>query len=85
MNFYQKDGSMALTLELDRSFTIVLVIIDKIYYIDHQASGSNRWRKGIVLQRKKDYIYSTGIHRSHGYDLYDIRNCTTVSRPRGDI
>ena len=56
-----------------------------MYYVNHQATGSNRWRKGIVLQRKRDYIYSTGIHRSHGYDLYDIKNCTTVSRTRQDI
>ena len=38
---------------------------DRVYYIDHQARGSNRWRRGIVLQRKADYIYSSGIHRSH--------------------
>jgi len=37
------------------------------------------------LQRKADYVYSSGIHRSHGYDLYDIKNCTTVSRTRQDI
>ena len=28
---------------------------------------------------------SNGIYRSHGYDIYDIENCTTVSRTRHDI
>ena len=30
-------------------------------------------------------MYSSGIKRSHGYDIYDIKNCTTVSRTRQDI
>ena len=58
---------------------------DRVYYIDHQATGSNRWRTGIILQRKADYVYSSGIRRSHGYDIYDIKNCTTVSPTRQDI
>ena len=58
---------------------------DRVFYVDYAASGSDRWRKAIVLQRKKDYVYSSGIYRSHGYDLYDIKNCTTVSRTRQDI
>jgi hypothetical protein len=58
---------------------------DRVYYIDHSAHSSDRWRKALVLQRKKDYVYTSGIYRSHGYDLYDIENCTTVSRTRNDI
>ena len=58
---------------------------DRVYYLDHQAKGSDRWRRGIILQRKADYVYSSGIYRSHGYDIYDIKNCTTVSRTRQDI
>ena len=38
-----------------------------------------------MLQRKQDYVYHSGIYRSHGYDLYDVKNCTTVSRTRQDI
>ena len=30
-------------------------------------------------------MYSSGVRRSHGYDIYDIKNCTTVSRTRQDI
>ena len=71
--------------KINGSYGEPLTCGDRVYYIDHQASGSNRWRRGIVLQRKQDYVYSTGIHRSHGYDLYDIKNCTTVSRTRQDI
>ena len=58
---------------------------DRVYYLDHQASGSHRWRMGMILQRKADYVHSSGIMRSHGYHIYDIDNCTTVSRTRQDI
>ena len=58
---------------------------DRVYYIDPQEKGAKRWRKGIILQRKADYVYKSGIRRSHGYDIYDIENCTTVSRTRHDI
>ncbi len=58
---------------------------DRVYYVDYQARGSNRWRKGIILKRKTDYKMSSGIYRAHGYDIYDIENCTTISRTRHDI
>ena len=58
---------------------------DRVFYVDHAAHGSERWRKALVLQRKQDYVYHSGIYRSHGYDLYDVKNCTTVSRTRQDI
>ena len=71
--------------KINGSYGKPLTCGDRVFYVDYQASGSNRWRKAIVLQRKQDYVYSSGIHRSHGYDLYDIKNCTTVSRTRQDI
>ena len=58
---------------------------DRVYYVDHQANDSNRWRKGLILKRKQDYKMSSGIYKAHGYDIYDIENCTTVSRTRHDI
>merc|ERR1712030_309336 len=77
--------SSSLVEKINGSYGEPLTCGDRVYYIDHQARGSNRWRRGIVLQRKADYVYSSGIHRSHGYHLYDIKNCTTVSRTRQDI
>jgi hypothetical protein len=71
--------------KINGSYGAPLTCGDRVYYVDFQARGSNRWRRGIVLQRKADYVYSSGIHRSHGYDMYDIKNCTTVSRTRQDI
>ena len=71
--------------KVNGAYNAPLTCGDRVYYIDYQATGCNRWRRAIVLQRKQDYVYSTGIHRSHGYDLYDIKNCTTVSRTRSDI
>merc|ERR1712030_91632 len=56
--------------KVNGSYNANLTCGDRVYYIDHQASASTRWRKAIVLQRKKDYIYSTGIRRSHGYDPF---------------
>ena len=60
---------------------------DRVYYIDHQSAvkGPRRWRTGIIIKRKRDYKYSTGIYRAHGYDIYDVENCTTVTRTREDI
>ena len=58
---------------------------NRVFYVDPQGKGSKRWRTGIILQRKQDYIYSSGVRRSYGYDIYDIENCTTVSRTRQDI
>ena len=71
--------------KINNSYAKPLTCGDRVFYIDYQATGSKRWRKAIVLQRKQDYTYRSGIHRSHGYDLYDIKNCTTVSRTRQDI
>ena len=62
-----------------------LSIGDRVYFVAHHTKGYNRWRTGIILDRKSDYEYSTGTRRSHGYILYDIENCTTVSRTRADI
>ena len=53
---------------------------DRVYYVDHQSKGYGRWRKGIILQRKTDYEYTDGFRRTHGYDIYNVENCTTVSR-----
>ena len=43
--------------KINGSYGQPLTCDDRVYYIDHQARGSNRWRRGIVLQRKADYIY----------------------------
>ena len=53
--------------------------------MDPQEKGAKRWRTGLILLRKQDYLYASGVRRSHGYDIYDIENCTTVSRTRQDI
>ena len=54
--------------------------------MDHPTvKGAKRWRPGVILKRKSDYEYSTVVRASHGYDIYDIENCTTVSRTRADI
>ena len=58
---------------------------DRVYYVDHQAKGYGRWRTGLILQRKQDYEYSSGIQRAHRYDIYNIENCTIVSKTRPDI
>lgn len=58
---------------------------DRVYYIDPSSKGFGRWRTCILLQRKPDYQYHDGIHRAHGYNIYDVENCTTVSRTRTDI
>ena len=58
---------------------------NRVFYLDPQAKGYDRWRTGIILQRKTDYDYTDGFRRAHGYDIYDIENCTTVSRTRSDI
>ena len=60
---------------------------DRVYYIDHQRAvkGPGRWRTGVIIKRKKDYKYSTGVYEAHGYDIYDVENCTTVTRTRADI
>merc|ERR1712105_424075 len=42
--------------KVNGSYNANLTCGDRVYYIDHQASASERWRKAIVLQRKKDYI-----------------------------
>ena len=42
--------------KINGSYGAPLTCGDRVYYVDYQASGSNRWRKGIVLQRKQDYI-----------------------------
>ena len=72
--------------KINGNYKETLTCGDRVYYIDHLTTkGSKRWRTGIILQRKKDYEYFNGIKREHGYDIYDIENCTTVSRTRQDI
>ena len=57
------------------------------FVIDHQkvVKGPGRWRTGVIIKRKQDYKYSTGVYEAHGYDIYDVENCTTVTRTREDI
>ena len=49
--------------KINGSYGAPLTCGDRVYYVDYQASGSNRWRKAIVLQRKQDYVYSMGIQQ----------------------
>jgi hypothetical protein len=60
---------------------------DRIYYIDyHYKKGPRKWRRGIIIQRKQEYAYANRARRTaHGYDIYDIENCTHVTRTRNDI
>ena len=59
---------------------------DRVFYIDyHYKKGPRRWRAGIIIQRKQEYYYSHGRRTSHGYDIYDVENCTHVTRTRKDI
>ena len=60
---------------------------DRIYYIDyHIKKGPRRWRRSIIIQRKQEYAYANRARRTaHGYDIYDIENCTHVTRTRKDI
>ena len=59
---------------------------DRVFYIDFQVGkGPRKWKPGIIIQRKKEYNYSTGIRESHRFDIYDIQNCTYVTRTRKDI
>ena len=71
--------------KINGNYKETLTCGDRVYYIDLQAKGSKIWRTGIILQRKKDYEYSNGIKRAHGYHINDIKNCTTVSSTRQDI
>ena len=43
--------------KINGSYGEPLTCSDRVYYIDHQARGSYGWRRGIVLQRKANYIY----------------------------
>ena len=65
----------------------VLTCGDRVYYIDHKKAvkGSGRWRTGIIIRRKAEYKYAAGVQASKGYDIYDVENCTTVTRTRDDI
>ena len=43
--------------KINGSYGAPLTCGDRVFYIDHQACASERWRKAIVLQRKRDYVY----------------------------
>ena len=59
---------------------------DRVFYIDFTLrKGPRRWRAGIIIQRKQEYYYSHGRREAHGYDIYDVENCTHVTRTRKDI
>ena len=53
--------------------------------MDHHTKGWNKWRRGIIVNKKADFEYAAGPVRAHGYVIYDIKNCTTVTRTRHDI
>ena len=48
--------------KVDGDYNKVLTCGDRVYYVDHpKAKGKNRWRAGVIIKRKQDYDYSTGI------------------------
>ena len=53
--------------------------------MDHNTKGWDRWRRGIIVNKKADFEFAAGPVRAHGYVIYDIKNCTTVTRTRHDI
>ena len=57
-----------------------------MFYIDYNfGKGPRRWRTGIIIQRKREFFYHASRRTAHGYDIYDIENCTHVTRTRKDI
>ena len=71
---------------MNQGYNEVLTCGDRVYYVDHpRAKGAHRWRAGLIIKRKPDCDYSSGPRASHGYDIYDVENCTTVSRTRAHI
>ena len=59
---------------------------DRVFYIDYNVGkGPRRWRTGIIIQRKSDFFYHCSRRTAHGYDIYDVENCTHVTRTRKDI
>ena len=59
---------------------------DRVYYVDHPRSkGVHKWRPGVIIKRKPDCEYHSGPQASHGYDIWDVEKCTTVSRTRQHI
>ena len=56
--------------KINGNYDKVLTCGDRVYYVDHpRAKGAKRWRAGVIIKRKQDYEYSTGIRASHGYDI----------------
>ena len=59
---------------------------DRVFFLDHQVKkGPRKWRPGIIIQRKKEYKYATGIREARGFDIYDGQTCTYITRTRHDI
>ena len=59
---------------------------DRVYYVDHpRAKGLHKWRSGVIIKRKPDCEYYSGPQASHGYDIWDVEKCTTVSRTQAHI
>ena len=58
---------------------------DKVYYKDPSVKGWGRWRAGVILARKGDYVYNDGIRHANGFDIYDPETRRAVSRTRRDI
>ena len=70
----------------DRELKNSLDCGDRVFFIDyHFQKGPRRWRTGIIIQRKKEFFYHDSKRTAHGYDIYDVENCTHVTRTRKDI
>ena len=72
--------------KVNQGYKEVLICGDWVSYVDHpRAKGIHRWRAGIIIKRKADCKYASGPRASHGYDIWDVENCTMVSRTRAHI
>ena len=70
----------------DKTLKQALDCGDRVFYIDYNVGkGPRRWRTGIIIQRKKEFFYHASRRTAHGYDIYDVENCTHVTRSRKDI
>ena len=58
---------------------------DKVYFKNHIVKGWGRWRPGVILARKTDYVYADGIRPANGFDIYDPETRRPVTRTRMDI
>ena len=52
---FEREKSKEWVEKINARPTEELSIGDRVYYLDHASKGYDRWRTGIILQRKSDY------------------------------